>query len=237
MQNQSICPVEVDWQSSGSFSDLRQQLIGILLCGCSVLLTSQGMAQTPQILSHELMGRRFSIEVPTDYQQVDVQGPTELAMIFLVSPPREDNTVAFVQISFVDLLAIGKKTAIPTLDQFGTAMISGVERRRKRWNLKTTNMTLGGVPIKRYEWSGVMSQANKEIPMKGVMVAGIESNLAFSLHSQDLEKYAAITLPIGERSMQTFRLYTVDRKPQADQSSSGWIRAGALANNHSLWMK
>lgn len=166
------------------------------------------MAQAPQPVIHNLMGRRFSIVVPLDYQKIEVHTPVELGMIFFVSPPREDDTAAFVQVSLFDLRAIRNMSDLPTLDQFGTAMIRGVERRRRHWRLKTTNLLLGGVPIKRYEWTGVMMQATKEIPMTGVMYAGVQSNLAFCLHTQDLEKFAAITLPIGERSMQTFRLHS-----------------------------
>ncbi len=111
-----------------------------------------------------------------------------------------------VQISFAYLPKLREKTGISSVEEFGTLMISGVERRRQHWKMQMTDQQLGNMAVKRYEWSGVVSRQNKEVRMFGVMYVGIQGTTAFSLHTQDLEQYAKNTLPEGERSMKTFRL-------------------------------
>lgn len=42
--------------------------------------------------------------------------------------------------------------------------------------------------------------------MRGVMIAGISGRLGFALQTQDVEPFAAETVPLGERALRTFEL-------------------------------
>ena len=49
--------------------------------------------------------------------------------------------------------------------------------------------------------------------MRGVMIIGIQERLGFVLHAQDLEPFAAETVPLGERALRTFELRLKKRVP------------------------
>ena len=89
-------------------------------------------------------------------------------------------------------------------------MVDGVRRRRSRWKETETSVEVDGAPARRVEWSGSNEQSLERSPsqapalMRGVMIIGIRGDLAFALHTQDVEPVAATTVPRGEQALMTF---------------------------------
>jgi hypothetical protein len=67
-------------------------------------------------------------------------------------------------------------------------------------------MILNDVTVARGEWSGNAALSGKVKGMKGIMYAGKVGDIAFVLHTQDVESHYGRTLPLCERSLKTFRL-------------------------------
>lgn len=125
--------------------------------------------------------------------------------------PRPDGTHGLIQLSLFDLTQIGS-TERPTLDHFTRSMVDGVRRRRSQWKEAESSVEVAGVPARRVEWSGSNAPSPERPPsqtpsmMRGVMIVGIGGALAFALHTQDAEPFAAATVPKGEQALMTFAI-------------------------------
>lgn len=125
--------------------------------------------------------------------------------------PRPDGSHVLIQLSVVDLTQIGSVQR-PTLDHFTRSMVDGVRRRRSQWKEAETFVDVHGVRARRVEWSGSNAPSPERPPsqapsmMRGVMIVGIEGDLAFALHTQDAEPFAAATLTKSEQALMTFTI-------------------------------
>jgi len=124
---------------------------------------------------------------------------------------RPDGTRGLIQLSLFDLTQIGSAER-PTLDHLTRSMVDGVRRRRSQWKEVESSVEVAGVPARRVEWSGSNEPSPERPPsqtpsmMRGVMIVGIGGVLAFAIHTQDAEPFAAATVPKGEQALMTFAI-------------------------------
>jgi hypothetical protein len=89
-------------------------------------------------------------------------------------------------------------------------MIAGVARRREEWQVHVSEAKVGDIPVVRYAWRGVTIPASDgasgRVMARGVMLVGVKDELAFALHTQDVDAHAAETLSVNETAIATFRL-------------------------------
>ena len=168
-----------------------------------VLLALVALVATTGVAAERAFrGQIISVDPPPQYTVHEPPAqPPRGSMFVFVGPARADGTRPNVQVTLMEL-----PPEQQTGDTFAKAMIDGVARRRAQWKVATTDVLLGKVKAKRYAWSGVESR--RGITMRGVMYAGVSGGVGFSLHVQDLDKYAGTSLPAGEGSMKTFRVRT-----------------------------
>lgn len=186
-------------------------LSSLSLVAWALLATSLAQGVVFHPITREWGGRSFTVEIPAGYEEFvgpSMPGGTTVAF---VGAPRKDGTKPMVQLTLVNLAELlHEKAATITLEEFGESMIKGVERRREQWKVQVSDSQLGHVRVKRYAWTGVATHPSGGLPvgarMLGVMYIGIDADIGFSLHTQDLEQYAKEALPIGENSIRTFRL-------------------------------
>jgi|SRR6267378_651374 len=170
---------------------------------------AQGPGQT---VTYSLNTHTFSFELPPDYRLQGEASPMPgLKTFAFTSEPRPDGSRTLIQVSLVDLTQIGSVQR-PTLDHFTQSMVDGVRRRRSQWKEAESLVDVHGIRARRVEWSG-SNEPSPERPtsqapsmMRGVMIVGIEGDLAFALNTQDAEPFAAATLSISEHALMTFTI-------------------------------
>jgi hypothetical protein len=174
--------------------------------------------QSTRQVVREFRNQTVSIEIPANYQEQSVPSPSSSVMVLgFTGSPRGDDSRPMVEVSLMDLAAVYPRDGAVSLADFGERMIKGVERRREQWKVDSSDSEIGSIRVKKYEWSGVASpskeaRAIQPVRMRGVMYAGIQSGIGFILHSQDTEEFAREALPIGEKSLRTFRFGAPPRK-------------------------
>ena len=177
-------------------------LAGLLIAG----MVSASMAAGRS--SHTFEGHTFSLELPPGYSfQADANPKAGVGMFGFTTEPRNDSSRGLIQVSLIDLSKAPPGETV-TLERFATAMIGGVQRRRTRWEQTESDMQVGGVPARRIAWSGAIEPGFGRPPVyaRGVMIAGIASDLGFALHTQDVAPLADTTLPLCEEALRTFLL-------------------------------
>ena len=178
----------------------------------STLLALIGRQGTGQTVTYSLNRHTFTLELPPDYSlQGEASPMSGVKTLAFVTEPRPDGSRGLIQVTLVDLTQI-ESTQRPSLDHFTRSMVDGVRRRRNQWKEVETSVEVGGVRARRVEWSGSNGPSPERPPfqapsmMHGVMIAGIEGDLAFALHTQDAEPFAAATMPKCERALMTFAI-------------------------------
>lgn len=160
--------------------------------------------------TREWAGLSYSIQIPSDY--TEVAGPAQAASVItaFAGPQRQDGTRPVVLITLADLpRLLGDAHPKITLAELGANSIKGTQKKREQWKVDVSDTTLGSVPVKRYSWTGVAivpGRSPLRRAMAGVMFVGVEANIAFFLQTQDVIPYAKDSLPVGERSIRSFRL-------------------------------
>lgn len=164
----------------------------------SLLVAATTLAAT-NLAERPFRGQIASIAPPPGYVLHDPPTQPPLGTTYaLVGAARADGTRPIVQITLLEL------PDDKTPDTFSQSMIAGVAKRRGNWKVQTSDLTLNGIKVKRHQWTG--TAPTQGLAMRGIMLTGTSGKVGFSLHTQDLAKYAAQTLPIGEKSMATFRM-------------------------------
>lgn len=174
----------------------------------ALLLTA--LASTSQTVTYSFNTHTFSLDLPPDYRLQGEASPTQgLKTFAFATASRSDGSRGLIQVSLVDLTQVGS-TQRPTLSHFTRSMVDGVRRRRSQWKETETSVEVDGAPARRVEWSGSNEPSPERSPsqapalMRGVMIIGIHGDLAFALHTQDVEPMAAATVPRGEHALMTF---------------------------------
>jgi tetratricopeptide (TPR) repeat protein len=173
-------------------------------------------------INKEWNGRRLTIEVPEGYEESQwssLPGPVGVGVTFaFVGAPRDDGTRPMIQIVLVDLpTLLNEEASTIPLEEFGGHMIGGIQRHQENWTVQITDDQLGQLRVKRYAWAGTSSTypdvgLSENVHMRGIMYVGIDGDIGFSLRTQDFEQYAEVALPIGEYSIETFRLGITESK-------------------------
>ena len=163
----------------------------------------------------QVFGRdTFTLRLPAGYRLLGQTSPGSGVLTFgYASDQRNDGTRSLIQVTLIDLDK-GPAGPPPTLDEIAAAMIGGVRQRRDHWQQAESSITLDGVTAQLIRWSGT-NAPSPERPsgqpasgMHGVMVIGIKAGVAFTLHAQDVDAFAASTLPASETALMTFTLTT-----------------------------
>jgi hypothetical protein len=174
---------------------------GILL----LIVCAGASAQSNTI---EFAGRILRLQLPAGYQLAGQANPAPgMRTLGFATAPRADGTRGLIQITLLDFSSVPNEPE-PSLARFSAAMIGGVRQRRSQWKEATRTADLDGAPASRIEWSG-SAAASAEGPsstviMHGVMIVGIKDHIGYSLHTQDLEPFAATTMASAEQALMTF---------------------------------
>jgi len=171
------------------------------------LSSARGAGQT---VTYSFNAHTVSLTLPPDYRFQGEASPTPgVKTIAFTTEPRPDGSRGLIQVSLVDLQQVGAAQR-PTLEHFTHSIVDGVRQRRSQWKEAETLVEVGGVRARRVEWSGSNEPSPERPPsqapsmMRGVMIVGITGDLAFALHTQDVEPFAAATVPKSEQALMTF---------------------------------
>jgi len=175
------------------------------------MLAFVGAQAAGQTVTYSLNAHTFSLELPPDYRLQGEASPMPgFKTLAFTTEPRPDGSRGLIQLSVFDLTQI--ESSRPTLDHFTRSMVDGVRRRRSQWKEAETVVDVHGIRARRVEWSG-SNEPSPERPasqapamMRGVMIVGIEGDLAFALHTQDAEPFADATLAKSEHALMTFTI-------------------------------
>ena len=169
--------------------------------------SARGAGQT---VTYSFNAHTISLTLPPDYRFQGEASPTPgVKTIAFTTEPRPDGSRGLIQVSLVDLQQVGAAQR-PTLEHFTHSIVDGVRQRRSQWKEAETLVEVGGVRARRVEWSGSNEPSPERPPsqapsmMRGVMIVGITGDLAFALHTQDVEPFAAATVPKSEQALMTF---------------------------------
>ena len=173
--------------------------VGLLLAILSAAVSAQTARQ-------EFAGHTFALQLPPGYQLAG-QGNSTTAMKTLgyATEPRADGTRGLIQITLINLGSDPKERE-PSLAEFAAAMIGGVRQRRTQWTEAARPVDLNGAAATRIEWSGSSAPPERTVTMHGVMIVGIKDHIGYSLHTQDVEPFAATTMTKAEQALMTFTL-------------------------------
>jgi hypothetical protein len=155
----------------------------------------------------------FTLDLPAEFRSVVCKNQSPgVDMCGFITEARADGSRGLIQVSIVDFKTIGE-AAPPTLEQFSSVMVRGIERRRRGdWKQTESDTTIGMVAVRRTEW---MASAEVEpgggvkpgpARMRGIHYAGISRGIGFALHTQDFETHADPALARAEKSLLTFTL-------------------------------
>ncbi len=171
------------------------------------LSSARGAGQT---VTYSFNAHTISLKLPPAYRFQGAASPTPgVKTIAFTTEPRPDGSRGLIQVSLVDLQQVGAAQR-PTLEHFTHSIVDGVRQRRSQWKEAETLVEVGGVRARRVEWSGSNEPSPERPPsqapsmMRGVMIVGITGDLAFALHTQDVEPFAAATVPKSEQALMTF---------------------------------
>ena len=169
--------------------------------------SARGAGQT---VTYSFNAHTISLTLPPDYLFQGEASPTPgVKTIAFTTEPRSDGSRGLIQVSLVDLRQLGDAQR-PSLEHFTRSVVDGVRQRRSQWKEAETLVEVGGVRARRVEWSGSNEPSPERPPsqapsmMRGVMIVGITGDLAFALHTQDVEPFAAATVPKSEQALMTF---------------------------------
>lgn len=178
-----------------------------LLALTATLLTALAVWAEPTIRT--FADRDWAIELPAGFSHEKTTKPNNESLSVAFFPDaRPDKTKPIVQVTFYNAADGGASPKFETA--FAESMLRGVKKNRTDWKLETTKVRLGELTVTRFAWSGAVSGkvngATVTVPARGIMLVGADRGLGFALHVQDVEKYAAQTLPAGEKALRSFRL-------------------------------
>lgn len=163
-----------------------------------------------QTVTHSFNGHSFSLDLPPGFHLAGEASPMAGFKTFaFTAQPRPDGTRTLIQVSLIDLTQTRERL---TVARFTRSMIDGVRRRQSQWTESESAVDIAGVAARRIEWTGCNEPSPERPPsmapsmMRGVMITGIAGDLAFALHTQDMEPQAATTVPRGEQTLMTFAI-------------------------------
>lgn len=175
----------------------------------ALLFLLAASALSAGVKKHTFAGREWSIDVPPAYvhEQIAPRDPISSRVSYMPNR-RLDGT--FPMIDVLLTAEVPKDGAREWMMKFGDDMINAVRRRREQWLVERTEVKVGGLTMLRYAWTGVAIPAKDgaqgRIPMRGVMLVGIDGRIAVMMHAQDSATFAEQTLPVSEAAMRTFRI-------------------------------
>ncbi len=175
----------------------------------AILLLLVASTLSADVKKHTFAGREWSIDVPPTYVHEQVAPRDPITSLITYMPNRRlDGT--FPMIDVLLTAEVPKEGAREWMTKFGDDMINTVRRRREQWQVERTEVKVGRLTMVRYAWSGVAIPAKNgaqgRIPMRGVMLVGIDGRIAIMMHAQDSTTFANETLPASEAAMRTFRI-------------------------------
>ncbi len=180
-------------------------LLFLLLATRSATLAGQATIQT-------FGNDTFTLSLPAGYQLLGQSSPGSGLRVFAyATAQRANGTRSLIQVSLIDLDQAAPGSP-PTVDEVAAAMIGGVRQRREQWEQTESAVEVAAVPAKRIAWSGT-NAPSPERPsqqpasaMHGAMIVGIKGNIAFTLHTQDVDPFALTTVPECEQALMGFTL-------------------------------
>lgn len=160
----------------------------------------------------EFLGHAFTLELPDGYFPFGAASLAANARTFgFATEARTDGTRGMIQVT----LAAHGQTEAPApedIPRIADSLIAAVRARRSDWKSTERDEELGGVAVRRVEWSGLSDVPVERdgrpvrVPMSGIMIVGVKGTLVFALHTQDMAPFAAQANPLAERAMRTFDL-------------------------------
>lgn len=188
---------------------------GLLGAGLGLALPAGVGAQSdlPRKVRKTVGAYAFSLSLSTDFDQMEEsEGPGGSRIWTFLTKPRPDGGQGTVQVSVFDLEQVAKASGDPgatklDTDQLLTTLLKGMASRRRGWKQSQPRVeSLAGVAAKRVEWSGAMAGPQGDRPARGIMFAGRVGPMAFAVHAEDIEPFAAKTLPLWERALRSFTI-------------------------------
>jgi hypothetical protein len=181
---------------------LRWVLAVMVLGGVATL-----SAQT-RTASYQFAGRRFTLQLPSEYRVATQASPDPTLTSFgFTTEPRGDGSRGMIQVTLINFQRGGRGATV-TLSQFADRMIDGIRKSRTQWAHRESVQEIGGVPARRFDWSGSVEFPNGEATpyVQGIMIVGIKEGIGFALNTQDLAVVAPRTMPACEKALKSFRL-------------------------------
>ena len=169
---------------------------------------SAALLVSADVKKHTFAGREWSLDVPRAYVQASTAQPDPSTSVTVFAPnARLDGTRPMIQVL---LKNVPKDGGADFLTKFGEQMIDTVRRRREEWKVERSVVKVGTRTLTRFAWRGVTipakDGAQARFPARGVMLVGVDGGVAFMLHTQDSETFAAETLAASEPALRTFRI-------------------------------
>lgn len=180
-----------------------------LLCG--TLLLALAIAHPSRAeQKHVFAGREWTIDLPATYtNESSAELPEKGRTIGFAPDPREDGSRPLIQVTLFPVPA-GEKPA-EFLDRFAELVIGGVQRRRDDWKVERSEVDVAGRRHVRYAWTGVTVPASDGASIRakarGIMLLGVDDQIAYALHTQDIDDYSRTTVPANEAFLKTFALH------------------------------
>lgn len=188
---------------------------GLLGAGVALLVPARLRAQgdLPRKVRKTVGDYAFALSLPADFDQMqESEGPGGSRVWAFLTNPRSDGGQGMLQVSVFDLEKVAKASGDPgatklTIDELLATVLKGMASRRRGWKQSPPRAeSLGGVATKRVEWAGAMEGPQGARPARGIMFAGRVGPMAFAVHTEDLEPFAAKTLPLWERALRSFTI-------------------------------
>lgn len=144
----------------------------------------------------------FQIRPPRGYTMKTQEAPCGFIYAWQ-GPPREDDTCASFMINI--MCAPPQEKAVPSLEQVLEAQARGIAARREQWHQNPVeHFNLNGRKFARMYWDA--TEPTRQLKMRGYQYATAVGRDFVIFSSQDIVPRDKITLPLGERSLETFKL-------------------------------
>ncbi len=144
----------------------------------------------------------FQIRPPRGYTMKTQEAPYGFIYAWQ-GPLREDDTCASFMVNIMCAPPEEKKAA--SLDQVLESMARGIAAHREKWHQNPVeHFVLNGRPFARIYWDGV--EPTRQLKMRGYQYATAVGRDFVIFASQDIVPLDKISLPLGERSLETFKL-------------------------------